>query len=325
MRIVLFLRKKTLGQNSIEELARTLAQGIEGLEVCTFPEYSTSAKAMWRNIRFARAHAGDINHLFSPVESYVAPFLRGRVIVTWHDVATAQQQSAKWKRFLRLDVTMIWPMRWVDHVVAISRFTLHDLERLAPWARSKMVVVYNSYNTAYSYTAKDFNRACPRILHVGTRPRKNLERVIQALEGIPCQLYIVGELTQRQCKLLEQASVLYIQEQDITLDRMVELYKMCDIVSFPSLYEGFGMPIIEAGVVGRPVITSPRASIPEVVETAAHYVDPESVDSLRQGFLKLICDDPYRDKLVTRGRVNAERFAPHKMIEAYKTIYERTS
>lgn len=323
MRVVLFLRKKIPGQNSIEELARTLAQGVPEMKILTFPEHSTSVRAMWINIRFAMKHAGDVNHIFSPVESYVAPFMRGKTIVTWHDVATAQQQHSNWKRFLRLNVTMLWPIRCIHQVVAISQFTLSDLERLSPWAKPKMSVVYNSYNPSYTYTEKLFNRDCPVILHIGTGRRKNLERVIQALEGISCQLYIVGKLSSQQKDLLRRTSVSYLQEEDITLDRIVSLYKSCDIVSFPSLYEGFGMPIIEAGVVGRPIITSPRASIPEIAADAVHYVDPESINSLRQGFLAIIHDESYREQLINRGRINAERFTSHRMIEAYKEIYER--
>ena len=84
----LFLRKKSTGLNSIEELAYSLVSRISGLKVITLPEHGNTWKGIIRNIRFAQKHQGDINHIFSPEIAYISLFLKGNVILTWHDTGT---------------------------------------------------------------------------------------------------------------------------------------------------------------------------------------------------------------------------------------------
>ena len=90
----LFLRKKSTGLNSIEELAYSLASRISGLKVITLPEHGNTWKGIIRNIRFAQKHQGDINHIFSPEIAYISLFLKGNVILTWHDTGTLLQSSS---------------------------------------------------------------------------------------------------------------------------------------------------------------------------------------------------------------------------------------
>ena len=97
----LFLRKKSTGLNSIEELAYSLASRISGLKVITLPEHGNTWKGIIRNIRFAQKHQGDINHIFSPEIAYLSLFLKGNVILTWHDTGTLLQSSSFLKRFIR--------------------------------------------------------------------------------------------------------------------------------------------------------------------------------------------------------------------------------
>jgi len=110
---------------------------------------------------------------------------------------------------------------------------------------------------------------------------------------------------------------------------MVQQYVDADILTFVSTYEGFGMPIVEANVVGRPVLTSNISSMPEVAGDAACLVDPFDVNSIREGLLKIIQDDNYRNNLIEKGKVNAQRFNPSfiaKMyLDIYKKIYQESS
>lgn len=321
MKKVLFMRKHIAGINSIEELARTLITFIPDLQLVEMPESGDSVTAMIRNIRYARKHSGDVNHIFSPSISYITPFLRGRTIITWHDIQTMYSGSNPCKRFLKRLQRIHLPITFVSSITCISQFTLNELASVDRRALTKAQIIPNSYNRVFSFSKKEFNAQCPNILHIGTGERKNLLRVIQALDGIKCHLKIVGKLSGEHLLALKNYNISYTQEQDVPFSRIIELYRSCDIVSFPSLYEGFGMPIIEAQATGRVVLTSRRASIPEVAAETVHYVDPESVEDIAHGFRMLINNSEYRERLVSFGLENAKRFETQKMIQAYKAVY----
>lgn len=110
---------------------------------------------------------------------------------------------------------------------------------------------------------------------------------------------------------------------DIDFSEVVALYKHADIISFPSLYEGFGMPVIEGQVVGRPILTSREGSIPEIAQSSVYYVDPYNIESIRAGFISLIKDNTLYNELVKKGRENVQRFNVETISDQYKSLYEK--
>src|ERR1039457_1051746 len=137
---------------------------------------------------------------------------------------------------------------------------------------------------------------------------KNICRVAEALQRIPCRLDIIGRLTERQREVLEFNRIQYTEQWDLSDQQVIEKYRQCDLVVFASIYEGFGMPIVEANATGRPVVTSNIGSMPEVAGTAACLVDPFDCASIREGILRVIEDADYRNNLVAQGYENAKRF-----------------
>jgi glycosyltransferase involved in cell wall biosynthesis len=167
-----------------------------------------------------------------------------------------------------------------------------------------------------------FDAKKPHILQVGTSETKNLLRVAEALKGITCHLQIVGRLSGVQEATLKRFGIEFSTFANISDQQLVEIYKQCDMVIFASTYEGFGLPILEANAVGRPVITGNILSMPEVAGDAACLVDPFDVESIRTGILKVIRDPVYREELIQFGFKNVERFKPQKIVEEYVKLYK---
>ena len=109
---------------------------------------------------------------------------------------------------------------------------------------------------------------------MGTAPNKNIERLATALSGIDCHLDCVGKLLDSQRAALIRARVPFTEHVGLSDHEVLSRYAECHVVSFASTMEGFGMPILEANAVGRPVVTSNRSSMPEVAGNAACLVDP---------------------------------------------------
>ena len=108
---------------------------------------------------------------------------------------------------------------------------------------------------------------------------------------------------------------------DLSREELVEQYQRCDLLIFASTYEGFGLPIVEANAVGRPVVTSNLWSMPEVAGNAACLVDPLDVASIRAGICRVIQDSAYRERLVEAGFENVKRFQVEGIAAQYANLY----
>ncbi|MEP7324064.1 MAG: glycosyltransferase family 1 protein, partial [Saprospiraceae bacterium] len=219
------------------------------------------------------------------------------------------------------------PTRKAVYVTAISEATKRDIIRFTRCLPEKIVVIPVAVPEIFKPFTKPFNDLCPVLLQIGTASNKNLERVIRAIENITCQLVIIGKLDDHQQNLLKEYKINFKNHYNITLEQIYNQYVESDIVTFISTFEGFGMPIIEANCVERPVITGNTSSMPEVGANAACYVDPYSVEEIRNGINKLIQDKEYRNHLIEQGRQNRKRYSGRQIslqyYELYRKIWER--
>lgn len=320
MNISLFFRKKRINANSIEEVFGIIRRELKNSTVQEMPYTGGSPLVMFRNILYARRFRGSINHITGDIH-YIAMGLGRHTVLTIHDVGSGLQGGVL-KRFY---IKLFWfwlPALCVKRITVISEFTKRELSAVIPFAKGKIQVIHNPFNPQIAYVPKSFNKVCPRILHLGTKENKNLSRIIPALKDIPCYLVIIGKLTGEQSDLLKNNGISYENYYDISYSEIVNQYKACDLVSFATTYEGFGVPVLEANAAGRPIVAGNVAAVPEVAGEAACLVDPFDVQSIREGFLQIIRDDVYREKLVYNGFENIKRFSQNRVVKQYLEVYK---
>jgi glycosyltransferase involved in cell wall biosynthesis len=264
----------------------------------------------------------DVNHITGDIH-YVACFLkRRRTILTVLDCGHFQYlQGIKLKVFKYFWYTL--PAKRSRYITTISEATKQDLLTHVSYNPDDVKVIPICISPLFRRVDKEFNKETPRILQLGTAFNKNLQRLAAALKGIKCELIITGKLSNEVLLALQENGIKYTNfDRSLTELEIIEEYKKADIVTLISTLEGFGMPIIEANAVGRVAITGNITSMPEVAGNAAHMVNPFSVQEMHEGFLKIINDDAYRNKLIENGFKNAERYKKEVIAKQYLALYD---
>jgi glycosyltransferase involved in cell wall biosynthesis len=215
------------------------------------------------------------------------------------------------------------PIKKAIYVTAISEITKQEIISYTNCKPALITVIPVAVYPMYQPHPKAFNAAKPNILHIGTGPNKNLIRLIEALDGLECELTIIGKLDQELIDKLNKHSIQYKNAVGISQEALLQKYIECDLLAFISTFEGFGMPIVEANCVERPVLTSNISSMPEVAGDAACLVNPYQIKEIRNGINKIIVDESYRNNLIDKGRINKLRFDGEKIARAYYEIYKK--
>lgn len=247
-------------------------------------------------------------------------------VVTIHDLVW-KHAGETMRLMSRLAESLFVPdaIRQADIVVADSRSTADDIASAFPEIGEYIRIVHLGATDFPAYSGSEalgkYGIGKDYILFIGTlEPRKNLRRLLQAYASLAptvrntLNLVIAGgkgwgneDLASLVRSLNLTDSVVltgYVSDQD-----MAALYTHAAFLAMPSLYEGFGLPLVEAMSFGIPVLTSSRSSLPEVAGDAGVLVDPEDVASIASGLSKMIDDQKFRDSLAMRAKLNAARFS----------------
>lgn len=257
-----------------------------------------------------------------------APLFYDNQIVTIHDLAFLRHPewfSKAFSRFYKFLIPRI--AKKAKHIVTVSKFSKEEIVELLKIKPEKILVAYSAVSEIFSDSKKYRKSRKKYILTVGSiDPRKNLLRIIQAFHQIKNKEYkllIVGSKRRvfshaGQISKLSDKNILYVGY--VSDKKLVDLYTHASLFVYPSLYEGFGLPPLEAMACGCPVIVSNMPSLKETCGKAAYYIDPYNVEDLAQAIDSLIEDKTLSAKLVNEGYSNIKRFSWDKTAEQIYTL-----
>jgi len=208
-----------------------------------------------------------------------------------------------------------------ERIVAVSEATAGDVVQCLGIARRRVHTVHEGIDPRFSETSADPPEGVPDryLLFVSTlEPRKNVANLLRAFRlmvewGYPGALVLVGRWGWRTESIQREFEDSPVRRRILHLDyvdqeALPSLYRGAEALLFPSLLEGFGLPILEAMACGTPVVTAGRSAMPEVAGPAAVYVDPESPHGIATGVMALVRDAEHRERLAEAGRKRARRF-----------------
>lgn len=339
----------------VEENERLTAPNLKKILI---PDYDRMGRnRWWENVMlppYLRKHAIDL--FFSPAYALtmyprvqrVFPFLaplKSKLIVTIHDViGFVMPETFTWKMRLWLRVFASNAVRVAHHIIAISQTTKNDFVRFTGCAPEKVSIIHNSIDDRFcpiddvrerQRVQKKYNLPDTFILYVGNiEPRKNLPVLGRAFSLLPesiqrqYPLVIAGGLGWKTEPILESLKQ-YHQRGNIIFTGYIEdedlptLYNLASLFVYPSLYEGFGYPVLEAMACGIPVITSNRASLPEVAGDAAVVVDPYDTQGISRGMERALLDGKLRKELQRKGIERAAQFSWKRNAEETLELFSK--
>lgn len=226
-----------------------------------------------------------------------------------------------------------------DRVIAISRQTADDLVKLLKVPSEKIEVVYQGCQPEYAkeYSKKSLVQIKEKLdlpdrflLGVGTlERRKNQELILKAMAGMEdkIDLVLVGKPTSYKNELLKLADELGIGDRlkfynDLPTEELAQVYRLSEMVLYPSLFEGFGIPIVEALASGVPIITSKDGCFIEAGGDAAIYTDPKNPDELRSQVQKVLTDSNFKKEHIEAGKKHFEQFSESNIAKSLSEVYD---
>lgn len=236
--------------------------------------------------------------------------------------------------------------RRADHILVVSESTRQDVINLLDVAEDRVTNTGQSVAIPAAAQSRPVDEVAQEIeaafglswksyfLHYGAiEPKKNLARIVEAYlgSGLTSPLILVGAkawMSEGETRLLKQVQAAggsgRIHQFDyLPAGLLMSLVRGARATLFPSLTEGFGLPVLESMTLGTPVLTSTTGSLPEIAGGAALLVDPHEVEAIRLGMVRLDADPALRQALVEKGRLRAATFAPAFYAEKLRSLYVR--
>lgn len=275
--------------------------------------------------------SADITHFFNFI---VPPRVEGKIVNTVHDLTYHFfPETMDKKNFKRITNDIQYSIERADRIVTISECSKQDIIKEFGIDEKKIEIIYPGVDyerfampmssERIKEVKEKYQLPDEYILYMGTlEPRKNIPSIIEAFyylkkEGEESlqsvKLVLAGKKGWLFEEIFNKVKKLGLEDEVIFTDYVAEedkaaIYRMAKVFIFPSLYEGFGIPVIEAMAASVPVITSNTSSLPEVAGNAAVLTNPSDMIGMAEGMHSILTQDTYRDEMVQKGHLQAKRF-----------------
>lgn len=292
-----------------------------------FPFPPTILEFVWNRI-----HTLPVESLIGKIDvfhssDWTQPPTRAKKVTTIHDLIVYKYPETSHPNIVAAQKRRLaWVKKDCDKIIAVSKSTKRDIVEILHIPENKIEVIYEA-TTMKKGAVKKPSR--PYILAVGTQePRKNIGRLIQAFQRLKnkdIDLVVVGKYGWGHNNLKFEIKNLkmlgYVSDGELA-----NLYTNASVFVYPSLYEGFGIPILEAFNCDCPVITSDVSSLPEVGGKAAIYVDPLSISDIAEKIEWLLSlNSIKKSEIITAGRLQAQSFSWEKAARETSKVYEEVN
>lgn len=335
IKITLFQRN-AYGGFSIENITKNICRNLPtNLDIkihkSRFSNFGIVQKI--KSVLDARKYTGDVNHITG--DSHYLSFLlnKKRTIITMHDCEKLMGDDyGPIKKIIYKFFWFTLPNLRCEKITTVSNESKKNLVKYAGISGEKIVVVYNGIDPeirkvklSEEEKSKFLENKSGKntIFHVsGSKSNKNFKRLIEALVGLDIKLIKVGQINLEESRLLDEFGIDYLQFVNVSDRELSKIYNSVDCLVFPSLIEGFGLPIIEAQKCECPVITSNISSMPEIAGNGAILVNPYSVNEIKGAIKKILADKNLKNSLIKNGLENINRFKWEKICKEYYGIYQ---
>ena len=330
MRVNIFIRNPyRLGNFSVEIFYKELIDELENkidIKLIRVPFKNKGIIPRLLNILFCAVNQVEINHIVGDISYCSFLMHKKRLVLTILDCVSLHRHKGIKKHLLKFFLFK-FPILKSSKVIVISDATKNELIHFINLKKVEYKVIPVTVSKTFfnkkiqqKNSTKIFNK---NFLIIGTAPNKNIERIAVALGGLECKLSIIGKLNSRQKKQLISSKINFKEiAYPLTENQIINEYKKSDLLIFCSELEGFGMPIIEANLMGINILTSNISSMPYVASDSAVYVDPFAVQSIKDGIVRIIDNGELRDQLILKGLKNSNRFLIKQIANKHLTLYK---
>ena len=329
LHVNLIYRKKSSGFFSIEKVFGLVSNTIQHStnnsiepQRIELPFTSKGIVPICLNLLYLLQFKKGLFHITGDVHYAVLALPKKSTVLTIHDLVFLEASRGIRKYFLKW-IYLKLPVSRAKYITTISERSKKEIVLHGKCNQDKIIVIPNPVDSNIRFEIKQFNQTEPRFLFIGLKENKNFDRTIQAISGIKIHLRIIGNLNAAQKALLQMHKINYSSDSSISDEQLIQEYIDCDAILFPSIYEGFGLPVIEGFKAGRPVITSDLEPMNEISQGAALLVDPFSVASIREAVIKLVNNEQLRDELVERGFDVVKQYEVETISQQYINLWSK--